>query len=207
MFIYRYLIFFLAVLLGASWAQENLYGPDAPADAAYVRVLHAAPDTAAVAPTLNGEALGELGFAQLSSYGVFGAGPLAYGVADLSGEQELRAGAFYTLVYTPEAILALEDEPLIDASRALLSLYNLTEFEALTLQTAEGADVITGVAPETAGSLSVNEAEVALEVFAGEDRLGELPSELLERGVAHSVFALNGSQGPVIVYWPSSLAD
>ena len=197
-------LWFIAWLSFAT-AQTDLYGPQAPADAAYVRVLQAVPGEM-LSADLGGEVLPELEFAQVSPYRVVSPGDVSYTLAE-SGNGTLAAGAFYTFVNLPSETLVLEDTPLLDASRGLISLYNLTDLDALSLVTTDGAEVVADVAPGELASLEVNEAEVGLAVVAGEDEVAQLEPLLLERGVAHGVFVLNAQEGPVAVYAPSSLAQ
>ena len=188
-------------------AQENLYGPDAPLDVAYIRAVHAAPDSGAVEVMSGDTILGQLEFTQVSPYTPLEPGTLALSAGELSAEVTVAAGEFYTAVLLPEEVTLLTDEPLVDASRGLVTLYNFSSNEA-SLATAEGTTKIIGnVASMTAGSTVINQAETGLGVFAGEEQLGSLEPRLLERGVAHGVFLFGGSESPVVTYSAAESAD
>ena len=202
--VFAVVVLFLA---GGVCAQEDLYGPSAPPDAAYVRVVNATPD---------GEAAAELGdvdydpvaFTGVTPYRVLEPGSVALNVAGAEASLTVEAGGFYSVVLTPEGVNVLQDEALVDASRALLTLYNLSDTETLDLKTADGAtDIVSGVAPGGAGSIVVNQAEVALGVFAGEELVEALGPSLLERGVAYSVLVFDGEAGPVVTLTPAALQE
>ena len=197
----------LLLLSYVALAQDNLYGPDAPLDVAYVRAVHAAPDAEAIEVTSGDAVLGQLEFTQVTPYVTLEPGTLTLNAGELSAEVMVEAGEFYTAVVLPGEVTLLTDEPLVDASRGLLTFYNLSGNEA-SLATADGAtEVVAGVAPISGGSTVVNQAEVALGVLAGEEQLGALEPRLLERGVAHGVFLFESSEGPVVTYAAAESAD
>ena len=198
----------LLLLAGVVQAQENLYGPDAALDVAYVRAVHAAPDAGAVEVASNDVVLGQLEFTQVTPYTPLEPGTTSLSAGELSADVTLEAGEFYTAVVLLGEATLLTDEPLVDASRGLLTLYNLSSSDAVRLATADGETEIIGeVAPLTGNSTVVNQAEVALGVFAGEEQLGALEPRLLERGVAHGVFLFDGAEGPVVTYTAAESAD
>ena len=188
-------------------AQDNLYGPDAPLDVAYVRAVHATPDAEAIEVMSGDAVLGQLEFTQVTPYTPLEPGTLTLSAGELITEVTVEAGEFYTAVVLPVEVTLLTDEPLVDASRGLLTFYNLSSNEA-SLATADGAtEVVAGIAPMSGSSTVVNQAEVALGVFAGEEQLGALEPRLLKRGVAHGVFLFDGSDGPVVAYAAAESAD
>ena len=158
---------FIALSVGAVKAQDNLYGPSAPPDAAYVRVVNAVPECCEVEVRFA-DTVHLAGFATLTSYYVFEPGEVTLNIAGKDVPLTVEAGEFYTAVVTPEGVNVLHDEALVDASRALLTLYNFSSLGPLDLKTADGeTDIVSGVAPLSEESIVVNQAEVALGVFAG----------------------------------------
>ena len=199
---------FIALSVGAVRAQDNLYGPSAPPDAAYVRVVNAVPGPEVEVRLADAVRL--VGFATVTAYQVLEPGEATLNVAGEDVLLTVEAGEFYTAVVTPEGVNVLHDEALVDASRALLTLYNFSSLGPIDLKTADGeTDVVSGVAPLSEGSVVVNQAEVALGVFAGGERVMGLEPSLLERGTAYSVLVFdgadNGEGGPVVVFVPAAL--
>ena len=188
------------LLVATAGAQEDLYGPQAPRDTAWVRVLNAASDDPLV-PQLDGEPWEELGYGEGTAYR-----PIQPGShhMELGGAQvTLEAGpeSFTTVALLPEGPLVLPDRPLEDISRGLLTLYNLTGDERLDLLAGDGTLLFEGVGPGTAESLAIAEAEVELLVRdeAGEP-VGSLDSRLYARGEAHSLIVLPAGAEPRVVY-------
>ena len=195
------------ILAGGVHAQEDLYGPSAPPDAAYVRFINAAPGDEAAAE-LGDVDYDPVAFTETTPYRVLEPGDVTLNVAGAEASLTAEAGGFYTVVLTPEGVNVLQDEALVDASRALLTLYNLSDLESLDLKTADGAtDIVSEVAPGGAASIVVNQAEVALGVFSEGELVEALEPSLLERGVAYSVLVFDGAGegGPVVVLAPAAL--
>ncbi|MEX2535700.1 MAG: alginate O-acetyltransferase AlgF [Trueperaceae bacterium] len=195
-------IFLIALLLmfgpAPSSAQGGLYGPEAPRNTSYVRIINAS-DGEPIAPTVAGSGWEPLPFAQVSRYRQVPPGDHSA----LIGGQELslttQPESFTTLVVLPDRILVLADTPLRDISRGLLTLYNLTS-EALTVQTSDGTEVLSAVSPDSASSVTISEAEVELAVYRGDEPLTTLERRLYRRGEAHSVIVLPTGSDPQIIY-------
>lgn len=189
----------LMMLLSTTAFAQDLYGPEAPRDVAYLRFLNARPG-ATLTLQAPGISLPPLSFAEISSYH-----PHSPGTTDLSlaGEQvalDAAPESFHTLVALPERVLLLEDTPLRDISRGLLTLYNLTEGEVITLRTADGAAVLSDVEPGSADSLTIAEAEVGLTVHGEEGLLASLEPRLFQRGEAHSLIVMPLGSQPALIY-------
>ena len=206
-FLIQIMLLSLLFFLFTVQAQDNLYGPDAPLDVAYVRAVHAAPEVGALEVTSGDAALGQPEFTQVTPYAPLEPGTLTLSAGELNAEVTVEAGEFYTAVVLPQEVTLLTDEPLVDASRGLLTFYNFSASEA-SLATADRAtEIIAGVASMSESSTVVNQAEVALGVFSGEEQLGTLEPRLLTRGVAHGVFLFDSPEGPVVTYAAAEAVD
>jgi alginate O-acetyltransferase complex protein AlgF len=170
-------------------AQEGLYAPAPPADAAFVRVLHAAEGAGEVSANLGDTSFEALSYGSVSPYRVVLQGTAQLSAGGVSGALELSAGHFYTVVVTDTATL-LEDPTLQNRAQTLLVLYNMSG-DTVTLKTADGStDVIPDVAPGRLGSIEVNPISVAFGVFSGEAALTAFEETQLERGAVYSSFVL-----------------
>lgn len=190
------------LLLGAAslaLAQPGLYGPEAPRDTSYLRVMNARPGEA-VSPVIDGSEWQQLSFSQVSPYRQLPPGEHTAAIGDQELTLTTRPEGFTTLVLLDDGLLAIEDTPLRDISRGLLTLYNLTSDSTLSLRTADGVDVLTGVAPRSSDSMTISEAEVELMVFDEKGQLGSLEQQLYRRGEAHSVIVLPAGSEPRVVY-------
>jgi hypothetical protein len=193
--------------MGLVTAQEDLYGPAAPVDVAFVRVMHAAEGYSAF-QAASGEMLFEVvEFLDVTPYYPFQAGRLNISLADVVSNLTVEAGGFYTVALLQGVSQLFNDAPLIDSSRALLTFYNLTEL-LTDLKTADASTVIfSEVAPLASASIVVSEAEVAVAAFetAQDEPLAALEPQLFSRGVAHSVILLNTEDGFVLSYAAAEL--
>lgn len=188
----------LAALISAVFAQEGLYGPEAPRDVAYLRVINARLEEA-VTPVVGGEEWQPVEFAQVSPYRQLPPGehPLRLGETELT--VTARPESFTTVALLEDQVVTIADTPLRDISRGLLSLYNLTSQQTLSLSTADGTPVVSGVEPHAARSRAISQAEVGLVVTSNGERVGSLEARLYRRGEAHSVIVLPvGSESRVI---------
>lgn len=176
-------------LLSAA-AQEqagDLYGP--AIEAAFVRVVNASDAAAEV--TVGERALGALEPGQVTPYYAFPAGAYPLVVGEAQQEVGLELFLYYTAVVHAEGVAVLQDAPLTDPARALLSLYNLSGLEAADLLTADGAtEVLMGVPPMSGESVEVNAAAVDLEVRGDGEALATLAGLDLMRGEAYSAIVL-----------------
>ncbi len=187
-------LLFVTVLVGAalvSAQEEGLYAPAPPADAAFVRVLHAAEGAGEVTPSVGDTDFGALAYGAVSPYRVVLQGTAELGAGRVTEALELEAGRFYTVVVT-DTVTLLEDPTLGNRAQTLLVLYNAYS-EPVSLKTADGAtDVIPDVAPGELGSIPVNPISVAFGAFSGDAALATFEETQLERGAVYSTFVLPG---------------
>jgi hypothetical protein len=194
------LLFVVALLLVAPPASgQDLYGPEAPRDAAYVRLLNAFAEEP-ISGSVDGVEWGPVGFAEVSPYRIVEPGEHSGIVAGRELSLTTLPESFTTLVALPTETLVLADIPLRDISRGVLSLYNLTDDSALSLRTSDGTVVLPEVAPRAVAGVAISQAEVELVVYAGEEALASLPRQLFERGEAHAVIVMPLGSEPGVVY-------
>ncbi|MEX2540299.1 MAG: alginate O-acetyltransferase AlgF [Trueperaceae bacterium] len=185
--------------VSATAAAQGLYGPEAPRDVAYLRLINA-DSRGPVTMSVDGSEWQPLPYAEVSPYRQL---PPGEHLVTLAGEEIAISASpegFITVVALEGRALLLEDEPLRDISRGLLTFYNLTAGDALSLRTQDGGDVLTDVAAESAASVAISEAEVGLAVHHGEELLASLEPRLYGRGEAHAVIVLPAGKEPRLVY-------
>lgn len=183
-------------------AQEGLYGDPPPPNAAFVRVVQTVKDTVASDLSIGATEYNDLPFAEISPYRVVLEGSHQLKTADLEQTLNIEKGKFYTVVLGETATL-LEDAISTNRAKALLSLYNLSNLEAVDLKTADGqTDVLLGVEPGELKSIEVNSITVDLAVFNGVTELANFPAVQLERTAAYSAIVV----GSETVIWIQSQA-
>ncbi len=180
-------------------AQDDLYGPAAPPDAAWIRAVNAEA-TGGLGIRVADGPLESVAFGDATAYRVVEPGDVE---VDLGGEMftvRVEPTDFMTVVAHGDGPLVIADTALVDVSRGLLALYNLTGFERLELAVVDGPTVVADVGPGSQDAVAVNEAEVALKVRADDEVIGRLDARLFERGVAHAVIVVEGPDGPLVRY-------
>ncbi len=196
------------VLVASALAQDDLYGPSAPPDAVYFRIVNASSGASPFEARLGDLVFPPVAFAEVTPYFVLEPATLSLSAGDAETSVEVEAGGFYTAALLPNGLTVFSDEPLVDASRALLTFYNLSNRGPLDLKTADGGtDVFVGVGAGVSESVVVGAAEVALGVFAAAELVGATEQLLLERGVAHAVFVFDGPEGLVVGYDRAELQE
>lgn len=199
----------LAIVLVVAWearAQDDLYGPSAPIDAAWVRAINAE-DAGGLGIRIGEGDLTSVAFADATPYHVVASGSVAIDVGGAMHTIEVASATFVTVVAAGGDIVLIEDAVLLDVSRGLLALYNLTDAEALDLVVRDGPEVVTAVAPWSQAAVTITEAEVALEVRSGGDVIATLETRRFARGVAHAVVVVEGPDGPLVRYVAAVAAE
>lgn len=187
------LMLLAATLSATAAAQGDLYGPEAPQDVAWIRIVNLASD--ALAADLNGTELA-VAFGESSLYVPVEPGARTVTIEGAAVEIEAEPETFHTVVLLPDAAVVVADPALRDISRGLLGLMNLTQLPALTLATPDGAEVVTDVAPGAAAAIAVSPAVTALVVSDGAEILIEVPEHSFERGEAYTILVFEGEDGP-----------
>lgn len=201
----------VAALLAAGHAQ-SLYGPDAPADVAFLRAVNASP---APVDVVVGDAATEglepgAGTGYLPVPAQEARFEVRRGEGDAASAEEVVPDAgpesFLTLLVLPDGTRVMEDPVLRDISRGLLVFVNATE-EPLSLLVEDGEVAFEDVVGAPA-SRTIAEAAVGFEVVdAAGEPVGTIERRLFARGVAHTILAYEGPDGPAVSYLAASLAD
>ncbi len=205
---YKSIIFVMTVLLAIALAQENgLYAPAPPADAAFIRIIHTAPDASALSASIGDVTYDELAFATASPYKVVLQGQRTLTAGEMTENLEVVAGKFYTLAVTGNGVIVLEDATSTNRAKALLSLYNLSDLPSVDLKTADGkTEVLMDVSAGTQKSIEVNGITVDLAVSSEGTELQAFSGVSLERGAAYSAFVLGTADAPTVIWVQSETA-
>lgn len=199
-------------LAGAAFAQPDLYGPEAPSDVAFLRVLNAS--SAPITMSIADAAEGELQPGEGSEYVPVPGDDVGFTIrrgADAEPEvttPEAGSEEFLTLLVVDDATRVLRDEVLRDISRGLLVFVNATGGEPLSLRLGDGTLVFEEVGEEPVAR-TIAEAEAEFEVVSASsgEVVGRLPARTYERGAAHTILVYEDEEGPAVSYLAASLAD
>ena len=182
-----------ASLPGAA-AQGALYGPEAPLDSAWLRVVNAGAEDGVAVRIADGSAQ-VLALHQATRYALVEPGAVH---VDVGGEVltvEVGPESFTTIAATRGGVVVVPDPALRDISRGLLGLVNLTDRPALDLQVPDGPIVVGAVPPGVHDAIAVAEATTELVVSEDGTVVARLEARTFERGVAHAVVVVATDDG------------
>ncbi len=177
-------------------AQGGLYGPEAPVEAAWVRVVNAGAEGGVAVRIADGGAR-VIAFHEATRYALVEPGPV---LLDVGGEAvALVAGpeSFTTVAAMADGVVVVPDPALRDISRGLLGLVNLTDREGLDLRVPDGPIVVAAVPPGAHDAVAVAEATTELVVLDGGTVVARLEARTFERGVAYVVVVVETVDGIV----------
>jgi hypothetical protein len=190
-----------AVLAVSAAAQEapDVYGPPAPQNAGFVRVVNAGVPGEALSVDVGPQSYGPLAFGDVSAYRPVESGIYLVQVGDARGEVIVRPEGYRTIALTNGEVEVIADTRHEDPARAQLVLYNFLDTgPAELLVAADETPVIEDVGPGAAKSRAVNAVTL---VFAVRTPAGARMSagEIeLTRGDSFGVFLAPGPNAPAV---------
>ncbi|MFW5685485.1 MAG: alginate O-acetyltransferase AlgF [Spirochaetota bacterium] len=181
------------VLTGVAFAQDGLYAPSVPEDAALVRVVNA------TGATITFDA-GPLRFIGVPPFSATAYRPLAGDVVVLfhAGSREVLTPdprAFITIVAGTDSLFVVEDERHTDPARAQVVFYNLSRGPVDFVALQPSALLAQGVSAGGSARRVVNSVALVAGAGLGGEVLFE-ESVVLDRGASYSFFYLGGDTEP-----------
>jgi alginate O-acetyltransferase complex protein AlgF len=185
----------LSLLLAsfAALAQQDgnagLYGTQAPANSAYVRVLNLSPAVAEL--TVTGKSRSQkVNGGQLGAYLFVAPGARKISVNQASLDSTLAANSATTLIYDGSKLEPITETFSEDPKKALVAFYNLTG-KPLALKTQDGKHaIVESVAGHKSGSRQVNELKIGFAAFDGEQSIAKFDEQLLKKGRSYSYMVI-----------------
>jgi alginate O-acetyltransferase complex protein AlgF len=183
----RLILIFL--LFFGSVTAQFLYDPEPPANSAFVRVVNLINSGQKIE-------IGNLSFDTVQTFSVTPYRVIPQGKQMLAfmgkkTEVSFLAQKFYTIVARAGNPIVLEDMA-SSKTKALISLYNLSLLEAVSLKTDDNkVIVIADTKPNTVKSQSVNAIKIGFLVAQNSKKLVGFPAVQLERGMSYSAFVFS----------------
>ena len=202
------LLLFILTFASPAYAEdEGLYDPKVPDKAALVRFIHADPHASESAFRLNNKKYDTLTFKDVSDYYVMPQGEAEVTINKITKTKIFEARTFYSVIKTPTDILILEDQPLEDITKALITFYNLTPLESLTLATTEkNITLVENLMPAQNAARAVNALTLNLTIINGNETTAIAEPVMLARRSAHTILALSDKDGTLTaVVTPSAI--
>lgn len=191
-------------LVGLLTATDDatLYAPAPPPNSAFVRVLHAG---AGAEPAKVGTvALGAVESAAASAYAVAPSGELVASLGAQSHTLRVAAGGYYSVAWPGGTPTVFKDVPHASRTKALITVYNVSDLPTVALTTADGSiEVVGGVAVGTSGRRELNALAVPLVIRGPSGVVADLGEQVLERGAAYQV-VVTGSGTDATALWGRS---
>ncbi|MFW5688809.1 MAG: alginate O-acetyltransferase AlgF [Spirochaetota bacterium] len=189
----------MALVAAASLPAQDggLYGSGAPDDAAFVRIVNAAPGAGELGASIGDTGLGPVGVGSVTPYRAVVTGLFQVAVGERSVELVAENGAYYTIAILPDALLLFEDPEHTDPTQAQIFVYNLRlPGRARLVASERGATVLGPVDSEASEQVAVAAVPVELALRSGGGQIA-LGDPGLERGESYSVFAFLNADGEV----------
>ena len=204
------LSFFTVLPPSVNAQDEGLYDPVAPAGSAFFRFIHVNNSEEAKDVTLSakGRDYGTQNYQDISDYFVAKKGKRKFEVGEMTVEQDLESDKYYSILNTADGLLVVEDAPLENPAKALITFYNLSDSESLTLKTAEkDIEIIKEIAPNTNGSREINAVKINLAVTDGNTKTITLDPLLLNRKNAYIIAVFTDEAGELEALVQTSKTD
>lgn len=155
----------LSVIIAILPAQESVYGPAAPPDAGFVRVINVRSDGEPVRLDVGSQRLDAPEAGDVSPYRPVVSGVYLPQIGGLETELFVRPEGYTSLAVTDDAIAVIADTVHEDPARAQLVLYNFGGGGPISLTLSDtGQGVIEGVPFPRSSSLAVNAVSAAFSV-------------------------------------------
>jgi alginate O-acetyltransferase complex protein AlgF len=186
----------LPIVWATSLANDaSLYAPAPPPGSAFVRVLQAG--AGAESANVGGVSVGAVQPGADSDYIVVAAGKTDVMLGGNRHAIEVAAQRYYTVAFGDDGPVVFADTPPSARTKAGITVYNLSDIPAVSLQTADGqVQIVADVAPDQHGFRQLNALAVPLRIAGSGGEVMDLGERVLERGAAYSVVVWDGRDGP-----------
>lgn len=181
----RFLSFSLMLLaapLARADADQQLYDPAPPADAAFVRILNANP-AGEVNATMGDATFGNLAYPGLSPYMVVKQGEQTLKAGGTQETMNVEAGKYYTLAVAADGkVVTLRDAIIEQPSKAYVYFYNFSDATKASLRaTKQNVDIVGDVEANSGKHREMNALTLPMAITADGKTVQEFPAVALKR--------------------------
>ncbi|MGH1374050.1 MAG: alginate O-acetyltransferase AlgF [Cellvibrionaceae bacterium] len=184
----------LTVSAIASEVDERALYELAPENSAFVRLINLTDQKQSL--RLNEIELSVDGYCSASSYKPIGAG--AYPASLVGGGQQTASvvaeNLAYSFVVDQAGVTVFVDKVIESPRKSLLSIYNFTSSDDLSLKTSDGKfSVFSALNRGDYAYREINPIKVSFSVFSLEEKLMDVETTIFERGVVSSLLLCDDS--------------
>ncbi len=192
---------FIGLLVAAGADDATLYAAAPPPGSAFVRVLQA---EGKATGKVGGKDVSAIAAGEASSYFVVAQGQVNVNLGAKTHTLAAESGAYYSVAWLPPGPKVFTDTPHTSRTKALVTVYNLSDLPTVSLTTADGAvEIVGGVAPGTSARRELNALAVPLVIRSPDRVVTDLSEQVLERGAAYQV-VVTGAGSAVTATWGRS---
>jgi alginate O-acetyltransferase complex protein AlgF len=196
----RYLCLLILGCLCNATAQL-LYDPEPPANTSFIRVVNATNSAQKI--EIGNRQFDTIQPSFVTPYHLTPEGKQVMVFASRKVNLKFSAQKYYTIIAREGAPLVFEDAT-SDKTKAIISLYNLSQLKAVSLKTDDNKiTVIADTNPSTVKSQAVNAIKIGFLVTQNTKKLTEFPTTQLERGMSYSTFVF----GPTKAIWVKNVTQ
>lgn len=185
----------------AQAGEDALYAAEAPDGAAFIRVVNADASGSLAQASIGDKVIKDVSPLEASPYIYLPEGNYQVDVAGQKAPVSMKKDEFYTVVVLDSGEMkVLKDVTFDNPRKALLSFYNLTGTNGVTLKTSDGkVAVIDAVDSLAVANREINAVSIALGAFQSNEALAKTAEVSLQRGKVFSVFAIDVGGKPRLV--------
>lgn len=167
---------------------SGLYDPLPPEGSAFVRFVNAAGEKGSEQTSANGKGYVYLEHKETSPYFVMEEKETELGFGAMKSNFTPAAGKFYTVVWRDDLNI-IEDDQNDNRAKSQILFYNLSNHDKLSLKTKDGkVAIVKDVVKGAVSSRQINPVKVDLAVYKGDEKIMDLDSLSMERGMAYGAF-------------------
>ena len=167
---------------------EGLYDEVPPENSAFIRFIHAEDGESEVPPIVNGRKRDGVKFGGIKPYGVAASGKVKIELGDGKAEFDTEAGKYYTVILKDGRLTMVEVPEVENELKAQMIVHNLTDYEDISLKTADGKVKVLGpIAADSFSVIEINPIKVSFAIFKGDEKYVDLTDWPLERGESYII--------------------
>jgi alginate O-acetyltransferase complex protein AlgF len=191
----------LAIPALAQAGEDALYAAEAPDGAAFIRVVNASVSGSLPEVRIGDKSIRDVQPVTASSYIYLPEGTYKITVGKKTEPLAMEKDQFYTAVVLSSGELKiLKDKAFQNPRKALISFYNLTDSNGISLKTSDGkVSVIDPVEALSEASREINAVKVTLGAFSDGETVAQAAPVSLQRGKVFSFFVIDTGGSPRLI--------
>jgi len=174
-------------------ADERALYSKAPKDSAFIRLISTSGKQKVA---LNGKSLSSPGNCHAGNYIYLPPRKYRVNSKSVSWQGNLEANKAYSLVVDNDTTYVLHEDLFRNRLKGMLSVYNLSESEVLSIKTTRGErSVFSEIKTRSLASRLVNPTKLSLSIYRNQQKDHDSKSGLLRRGAINTLLICDANKG------------